>query len=126
MEEATMNGSHMHVGVTDLPAAVRWLETVWQLGPTFSNDQMAVVPFGELSLIVDASTVNTAATIGFESTSCDDDFNAITRRGGIALHVPTDQPWGVRVAKVQGPGALIFEIEQAVPALTRTVSLDAG
>jgi predicted enzyme related to lactoylglutathione lyase len=121
----TMNGSHVHVGVTDLPAAVRWLETVWDLRPTFCNDHMAVLPFGGLALIVDASPANTAATIAFESANCDEDFNAIKQRGGIVLEEPINQSWGVRVARIQGPGALTFEIEQASPGGATTGESDA-
>ena len=111
-----MNASHVHVGVTDLEATVRWLEVVWELRPTFRNDHMAVLPFGGVAVIVDAAATNSAATIAFESANCDEEFHAITQRGGIPLEEPTDRAWGVRVAKIQGPGALTFEIEQPYPA----------
>jgi len=114
-----VNASHVHVGVTDLPAAVHWLQAVWGLSPEFQNDQMAVLPFGGVWLIVDASPTNTAATIAFASVNSDEDFDVITQRGGIALEEPANRAWGVRVAKIQGPGALTFEIEQSIlePAL---------
>jgi predicted enzyme related to lactoylglutathione lyase len=121
-----VNGSHVHVGVTDLSAAVRWLEAVWDLHPTFRNDQMAVLPFGGVSLIVDAAPTNSAATIAFESADCDEDCDAIERRGGIVLEEPADRAWGVRAAKFRGPGALTFEIEQASPGRAKTAETDAG
>jgi hypothetical protein len=58
------------------------------------------------------SAADTTATIGFDSQNCDEDFRAVVARGGIALERPTDRPWGVRSAYIQGPGALRFEIEQ--------------
>jgi predicted enzyme related to lactoylglutathione lyase len=107
----------VHVGVTDLAAALEWLETVWQLRPTFRNERMAVLPFGDVSLIVDASTTNSVATVAFETADCDEDVRVIRERGGIVLEEPADRPWGVRAARVQGPGALTFEIEQPSPAI---------
>jgi hypothetical protein len=107
-----MKGSHVHLGVRDLRAAVQWLETVWLLRPTFENERMASVPFGELTLILDASAADTSATVGFDSENCDEDFRAVVSRGAIAVEEPADRPWGVRSAYVQGPGALKFQIEQ--------------
>jgi catechol 2,3-dioxygenase-like lactoylglutathione lyase family enzyme len=121
-----MNASHVHVGMTDLPAALRWLEAVWELRPSFRNDRMAVFPFGGVSLILDASPTNTAATIAFESASCDDECVAIRRRGGLVLEEPADRAWGVRAVKFQGPGALTFEIEQASPRRPTTGETDAA
>jgi catechol 2,3-dioxygenase-like lactoylglutathione lyase family enzyme len=110
-----MKGSHVHLGVKDLPAALQWLDKVWQVRPTFQNERMASLPFGELTIILDASAADTAATVGFESQNCDDDFRAVKSRGGVALEEPKDRPWGVRSAYVQGPGGLKFEIEQMLP-----------
>lgn len=110
-----MKGSHVHLGVRDLPAALQWLDKVWQLRPTFQNERMATLPFGELTIILDASAADTSATVGFDSQSCDDDVRAIKSRGGVVLEEPMDRPWGVRAAYIQGPGALKFEIEQVLP-----------
>lgn len=107
-----MRGSHVHLGVEDLPAALQWLDKVWQLRPTFQNERMATLPFGELTIILDASAADTAATIAFDSQNCDDDFRAIKSRGAVVLEEPKDRPWGARSAYIQGPGALKFEIEQ--------------
>jgi hypothetical protein len=110
-----MKGSHVHLGVKDLPAALQWLDKVWQLQPTFQNEHMASLPFGELTIILDASAADTSATVGFDSQNCDLDFRTVRSRGGIALEEPKDRPWGVRSAYIQGPGALRFEIEQMLP-----------
>lgn len=113
---AKMKGSHLHLSVKDLPAALRWLNDVWRLEPTFHNERMAVLPFGEISIILDASTSDTIATLGFDSQNCDGDFLTVKARGGRVIEEPRDRPWGVRSAYVQGPGALKFEIEQALPS----------
>lgn len=107
-----MKASHVHLGVTDLRAALQWFDRVWQLRPTFENESMATLPFGAQSIILDASAADTAATVAFESQDCDEDFRAVMSRGGIALEEPSDRPWGVRCAYVRGPGALKLEIEQ--------------
>jgi hypothetical protein len=107
-----MKGTHIHLGVKDLPAALQWLDRVWHLRPTFQDERMASLPFGELTIILDASAADTSATLGFDSQNCDEDFSTVVSRGGVALEEPADRPWGVRSASVQGPGALKFQIEQ--------------
>jgi catechol 2,3-dioxygenase-like lactoylglutathione lyase family enzyme len=107
-----MKGTHIHLGVKDLRAALGWLETVWQLRPVYQDERMASLPFGELAIVLDASAADTSATVGFESENCDEDFRTVVARGGVALEEPADRPWGVRSAYVQGPGALTFQIEQ--------------
>jgi uncharacterized glyoxalase superfamily protein PhnB len=73
---------------------------------------MASLPFGPLSLILDQAEQDVAAVIAFESTACDVDFAEVVKRGAVVMDAPADQPWGVRVAYIQGPGALTIEIEQ--------------
>lgn len=114
-KENRMKGSHVHLGVRDLPGALQWLEKVWQLRPGYHNERMAIIPFGDLSIILDASTNDTPATVGFDSQNCDEDFRAVKSRGGVVLEEAKDRPWGVRSAYIQGPGALKFEIEQMLP-----------
>ena len=111
----TMKGSHVHLGVRNLGAALQWLENVWQLKPTFQSERLATLPFGPLTLILDVSENDTVATIGYESADCDADFRVIEARGAVVLEKPTDRPWGARSAYIQGPGALKFEIEQVLP-----------
>jgi predicted enzyme related to lactoylglutathione lyase len=107
-----MRGSHVHLGVKDLAAALEWLDRIWQVRSTFRNERMATLPFGPLTLILDASEQDSPATIGFDSDDCDADFRAVEARGALVLERPTDRPWGARSAYIQGPGALRFEIEQ--------------
>jgi catechol 2,3-dioxygenase-like lactoylglutathione lyase family enzyme len=114
-KEKAMNVSHVHVGVKDLPEALRWLDRVWQAKPTFQNERMASVPLGGFTVFFDVGSADTPITLGFDSKNCDADFDAVIARGGVALEKPTDRPWGVRAAYVQGPGALKFEIEQVLP-----------
>jgi hypothetical protein len=80
--------------------------------PTYSDDRIASVPFGALTIILERSGADTAATIGFESRNCDEDVRAVVARGAVVLEQPADRPWGVRAAYLQGPGALKFEIEE--------------
>ena len=107
-----MTLNHIHVGVRNFDAALAWLEQVWQLKPEFQNERMATIPFGSFILILDAAETETVATIGFESEDCDRDFRAVVKRGAVVLDPPSNKPWGVRAAYIQGPGQLKFEIEQ--------------
>jgi catechol 2,3-dioxygenase-like lactoylglutathione lyase family enzyme len=106
-----MNLNHIHLGVRDLRAALAWLDHVWQLKPEFQNDRMATFASGSFILILDAAEVDSLATIGFESDDCDRDFRVVLERGAVVLDPPSDKPWGVRAAYIQGPGGLKFEIE---------------
>ena len=65
-----------------------------------------------VTLILDAETEDSVATIGFHSVDCDGDFAALVERGARALQPPHNRPYGARVAYLQGPGALTIEIEQ--------------
>ena len=107
-----MHLNHIHLGVRDLPAALAWLERVWQLKAEFQNERMATLSFGKFILILDAAEADSPATIGFESENCDEDFRTVVERGAVPLEPPSDRPWGVRCAYIQGPGRLKFEIEQ--------------
>jgi predicted enzyme related to lactoylglutathione lyase len=107
-----MNGSHVHLGVKDLPAALQWIDRVWDVRPTFHNVRMASVPFGDLTIILDATAADSSATIGFDSEDCDADVESVRARGAVVLEEPADRAWGVRAAYIQGPGALTFQIEQ--------------
>jgi catechol 2,3-dioxygenase-like lactoylglutathione lyase family enzyme len=109
-----MTLNHIHLGVRDLPAALAWLDRVWQLKPQFQNEWMATIAFGSFILILDAAETDTVATIGFKSDDCDRDFRAVVERGAVALDPPSNKPWGVRAAYIQGPGQLKFEIEGPV------------
>ncbi len=107
-----MRLNHVHLGVRDLPAAVAWLDRVWQARPAFQNERMAVFHFGSFILILDSSDQDSSAIVGFESENCDLDCQGVIERGGVAEQQPSDRPWGARAAYIQGPGRLKFEIEQ--------------
>jgi catechol 2,3-dioxygenase-like lactoylglutathione lyase family enzyme len=109
-----MRLNHIHVAVRDLRGALDWLDRVWQVKAAFKNERMATFSFRDFILILDLSETDSLATIGFESDNCDEDFSAVVGRGAVALEPPSDRPWGVRSAYIQGPGALKFEIEQSL------------
>lgn len=106
-----MNFNHIHLSVLDLGTAVHWLDRIWLLKPEFQNDRMATISFGSLTLILDAAEADSSVTIGFESDDCDRDYRAVLERGAVAIEPPSNKPWGVRAAYIQGPGRLRFEIE---------------
>jgi predicted enzyme related to lactoylglutathione lyase len=107
-----MRANHVHVGFRDLPAAVSWLERVWELKPVFQIPQMAIFAVSEFQLFLDAEDHDSRATIGFVSDDCDRDYNRVTARGAETVSAPEDKPHGSRAAYVKGPGALTFEIER--------------
>ena len=107
-----MRLNHIHVSVRDLAAALAWLERMWRSKPEFQNERMATFAFNDFILILDSAETDSPATIGFESDDCDRDFRAVAERGAQPIEAPSDKPWGVRCAYIQGPGRLKFEIEQ--------------
>jgi hypothetical protein len=107
-----MRLNHIHVSVRNLGGAVAWLDRIWQLKPEFQNERLATFSFGGFILILDAGETDSLATIGFESEDCDSDFEAVVERGAVSIEAPSDRPWGVRCAYIQGPGRLKFEIEE--------------
>ncbi len=108
-----MKLGHLHAGVVDLEAAVRWMERVWGIQAKFRNGGMAAFDLGSAGLVLDAADADAVVTIAFESDSCDEDFRQVTGRGARGMEPPADRPWGVRVAYIEGPGKLTFEIEEA-------------
>jgi catechol 2,3-dioxygenase-like lactoylglutathione lyase family enzyme len=107
-----MQLNHVHFAVRDLPVAIEWLEQVWAARPTFRNERMAEIPFGSITLILDAADQDSIATVGFESENCDSDYALVIERGAVSEGAPSDKPWGARTAYIRGPGRLRFEIEQ--------------
>jgi hypothetical protein len=73
---------------------------------------MAVFQFGAFTLILDAASDDSVATIAFNSPDCNADCAALLARGAQVVEPPQDRPYGARVAYLQGPGALTIEIEQ--------------
>ena len=106
--------NHVHARVRDLGAAVSWFETMLELTATYRDDRLAVFSLGSFSLLLDASDVDSAMTLGFESRDCDTDFHTVVAKGAIAIESPADLPWGARAAYVRGSGALTVEFEQQI------------
>jgi len=104
--------------MTDLSGAVRWFGERCDVAPTFSDARMAVLVFGEFTLILDAAPIDSVATIGFDSADCDADFAAMVERGAVVLEPPQNRPYGARVAYIKGPGALRIELEQLLHAIS--------
>jgi|SRR5580658_1885062 uncharacterized glyoxalase superfamily protein PhnB len=109
-----MNANHVHAGVRDLPAALEWLERVWELKPVFQIPQMAIFAVGDFNLFVDAEAHDSKITIGFVSEDCDRDYARVISRGAVTVSAPETKPYGSRAAYVSGPGAMTFEIEQSL------------
>ena len=107
-----MTISHVHCRVKDLHFAVEWFTSKCGVVPSFSDARMAVLEFGPFTLILDAASDDSVATIGFNSPDCDTDFARMVGRGAGVVQPPQDRPYGARVAYVQGPGALTIELEQ--------------
>jgi catechol 2,3-dioxygenase-like lactoylglutathione lyase family enzyme len=107
-----MKHSHVHFGVRDLAASVKWFEAVLALPAAFQNEKMAMIPSGEFSIILDAADTETRATLAFDSEDCERDFQSATARGAQVIAAPARTPWGVISAYLKGPGDLIVEIEQ--------------
>ena len=107
-----MKISHVHCRVQDLAGAARWFEKVLHVAPVFNNERMTVLPFGELSVILDAAPEDSSVTIGFDSKDCDADYRLMASRGAETIEPPQDRPWGARAAYLRGPGGLTVEIEQ--------------
>jgi catechol 2,3-dioxygenase-like lactoylglutathione lyase family enzyme len=107
-----MKVSHVHCSVKNLNAAIEWFSNVWRIAPGYANDRMAMFGFGELSLILDLSAIDTEATIGFHSDDCDADYRTALEHGASSIQAPTDYAWGARAAYLKGPAGLTLEFEQ--------------
>jgi hypothetical protein len=81
---------------------------------------MATFSFDSMTLIFDAASDDVAATVGFESDSCDRDFKGCRRTSAIVHTLHTDKGWGVRTAYLKGLGELNFEIEGPLANLEPT------
>lgn len=107
-----MQIAHVHVYVEDRPEAVEWLRAVWDTKPDAEDHEMSLFTFGSTQLVINDVEEDIQSTIAFSSTNCDEDYNDVITRGAISIQEPQNKPWGVRMAFVQGPGKLIFEIEE--------------
>ena len=109
-----MTLNHVHFQVRELQAAVDWFATVLELKPGFQNDRIATFIFVTMTVILDAGSADSPATLGFESDDCDRDFQTVVERGAISIEAPVNKEWGVRTAYFKGPGAIKCEIEGPV------------
>lgn len=107
-----MEIGHMHFGFKDFEGSVTWMKSMLDKEPGYRNQNMASFDFENSSLVFDQSENDAVATLALRSADCDRDFLKMKARGAEVLESPTDQPWGVRTAYFQGPGAIIIEIEQ--------------
>jgi uncharacterized glyoxalase superfamily protein PhnB len=107
-----MTISHVHCRVKDLTGAVEWFTSICGVVPSFIDARMTVLEFGAFTLILDAASDDSVATIGFNSPDCNADFGALLERGARVGAPPQDRPYGARVAYLHGPGALTIELEQ--------------
>lgn len=107
-----MELGHLHIGFQDLPNAVKWMKDIMGKEPAYQNPNMAVFPFGQISLFFDKGIEDTSLTIAFNSENCDTDFAKLRERGAEVIETPCNLPWGARAAHFRGPGKTIVEIEQ--------------
>jgi hypothetical protein len=86
---------------------------VFEIEPLHREAELAVLPFGGTALLLDRADEDSPATIAFQSTNCDKDYQRVLARGAEPIEPPTDRTWGpVRSAYIRGPGRLTFEIEE--------------
>jgi catechol 2,3-dioxygenase-like lactoylglutathione lyase family enzyme len=102
---------HIHLGVTDVAAAVAWFEAVFQLKPGYQDERMAVLAFKPMTIILDRSANDAVATLSFQSNNVDSDYERLIGRGAVSVEAPNDKPYGVRGAYIKGPGSLKIELE---------------
>ena len=89
-----MRISHVHCRVKDLLPAVEWFASKCGVVPSFSDARMTVLEFGPFTLILDAASDDSVATIGFNSPDCDADFATMVARGARVVQPPQDRPYG--------------------------------
>ena len=102
---------HLHLGVKDIPAALRWFEQVLQWKVAYRDDRIAVLASKPIGIILDHAASDAVVTISFESKDVDGDYRQLLARGANSLKAPIDKPYGVRGAYLRGPGALTIELE---------------
>lgn len=106
--------SHFHVFVKDRPLAVAWLKKIWEAIPVEEDHEMSMFVFSEVAIVINDREEDVPSIIAFKSEDCDVDYKMVMARGAISIHEPNDKPWGVRIAFIEGPGELTFEIEQVL------------
>jgi len=109
-EGQTVEVSHIHLGVRDIPSALAWFDRVFRWKPAFHDGRMAVLP-AKPGIILDKSEHDAVATLSFQSKDVDKDYERLVGRGAVSLEAPNDKPYGVRGAYIKGPGSLTIELE---------------
>jgi catechol 2,3-dioxygenase-like lactoylglutathione lyase family enzyme len=105
---------HIHINVKDLSGATAWMNRILGKAAGFQNPRMASYDFENISLVFDQSEVDSEISLALKASDCDQTFSELIQKGGIQIDEPQDQPWGVRTAYIQGPGAITIELEQVI------------
>jgi len=109
----------------DLDAARNFYERVFEMPPSFQDEDSAVFRFGDTLInllrveagpeLIEPAAVappgagnRLAFTIGVEDV--DERCRALQEKGIQLLNGPVNRPWGVRTASFQDPGGHIWEI----------------
>ncbi len=80
--------AHVHVFVSDRPAAVEWLMTVWEAEPVAEDREMSLFIFGSTQLVINDAADDIPSTVAFTSANCDRDYRDVVARGASASMHP--------------------------------------
>ena len=109
-----MTLGHMHINVKNLSETTDWMNRILGKASSFQNPRMASYDFENISLVFDQSEKDSEMILAMKTSECDQLFSELIQKGGIQIDEPQDQPWGVRTAYIQGPGAITIELEQVI------------
>jgi hypothetical protein len=82
--------AHVHVFVSDRPAAVEWLMTVWEAEPVAEDHEMSLFIFGSTQLVINDVADDLPSTVAFTSDNCDRDYRDVVARGAVSVD-PTER-----------------------------------
>lgn len=108
--------SHLHVSVAHLEGATEWFRRILEVPVTYSDDDMAVVDFFGTEVVLDQADKDARVSLAIRVEDCDREFLHLKAKGVSVIDSPADQPRGVRTAYLQGPGGIVVELEQLLPA----------
>jgi len=118
-----MQLTHLHVGVRDLPRAKRWFQDILTCEPSLATPKLASFALGAVAVVLEAADDDLPITLAITAQSCDATHAELVRRGATSMTAPSDKPWGVRSAYLQGPGRITLEIEEASAVSNAPASL---
>ena len=95
--------AHVHVFVSDRPAAVEWLMTVWEAEPAAEDHEMSLFIFGSTQLVINDVSEDIPSTVAFTSDNCDRDYRDVVARGAVGVDPPKDMPWVSEQRSCKGP-----------------------